>query len=578
MKSVDIKKHLRGDRGGFKHAILFVSLILFFSPSNQILSQIFLNGFNQISKYSTFNNKLHIEPLDFNNDSFIDIFLYGSKNERITVHPGNSRFSFTRAIDKFFYYLISDFKEFNTIEGLDKNYIFISRKERLAGIVSFTKYGTLRLLNTLQFESYPSNLCIADIDNDGQKEALIFGNNFNGFSIISQNQFKLSQKKYFPNRIFSDAIFVDLDYDSFPEIVAIDELRKNLVFFSFDQTGKIREERELEIDHSSQNLVAADMDDDGFEDLLFSTTKGIQILKGDSVSSFTKRELIKLNSEPAEFLIADFNGDSQLDICYLSIAEGKISISFNQNKTLFNDPIELYQNDNLVDIKYFSNENKKILILLSKTGDLYTINNFDGELDNFNIPLTSSKNLFYFGEVQGQNQQVNFVFNKSSQQLRILKSVDSFFYDKIIEYNLIESYDNVKIFTFSNELLGFYFWNDTCNFIDQITYNENIGVFNTERIFAERPIKNFSSKIRDSKTLFHIISVENDSLYLTIQSSLESENNYLAEYLIDTNVIEAQILSETGDSIYYWTVTDSSLHLKQAYLNNSNIIYKEFFQ
>ena len=110
---------------------------------------------------SGFRNPDHRFPVlfitDFNDDLKNDIILFNKSENKITIHSSN-KLGYSNPEIKFFYFPISFIAEFGINDNNDKQYLFISRKEQLAGLFSITKFGTLQLLNIIQFKSIPSKI------------------------------------------------------------------------------------------------------------------------------------------------------------------------------------------------------------------------------------------------------------------------------------------------------------------------------------------------------------------------------------------------------------------------------------
>jgi hypothetical protein len=525
-----------------------------------LFAQINLNGFGVLNKFPSFKNKTNIFALDYNQDSFVDLITFGSSNERVTFHPGSGK-GFDKAIDKFFYYLISDIKLFNNIDDLGQHYIFISRKEKLAGLVSFTKYGTLTLLNRLTFNSYPSSICTGDIDNDGILEAIVAGKNFDGMSLLSQDQFKLYETPILSNRIFSEVQLADLDYDKYPEIIAFDELDNSIVILANDQEEGFRDERKVKINSKAANLLVEDFNRDGFIDILFSNKKEILVLEGDSVSSFDYRRTIINNVVHDKFLFTDLNNDKLKDFIFLSKDSGNIIAVFADSDNTFTKPVVIYTNKNIADIIVFKQAGVKRIGLVDKNGNIFTIQNTNFGSEQ-NIAASCSPNIF--GSVSSNNSLSYLYYLDDINPTFAIFEIDS--RKKLNKYfsnRLTSTYNEIKVSETSKNDFQFLLFNKLNNFFDVLIFSPAENEFQTKRIFTQKPIIDvdfYESKNEVSQDKFSVLSLTNGILYVENYDNSISDQLLFTQF-VDSNAVAGLIKAGESDTVYYWSKSDSLFKL-----------------
>ena len=66
---------------------------------------------------------------------------------------------------------------------------------------------------------------------------LISGNSFNGLSIVSNKNNKLTEKKITDKTVFKDAHFIDLNADGIDDIVALNSVNNKIHFFFRNNHG-----------------------------------------------------------------------------------------------------------------------------------------------------------------------------------------------------------------------------------------------------------------------------------------------------------------------------------------------------
>ncbi len=555
-----MKKRLKEGRGGFKHVKLLISIILFFLFSQFTLAQINLNGFGVLSKFPSFKNKTNLFSLDYNQDSFIDLITFGSSNERVTFHPGSGK-GFDKAIDKFFYYLINDIKLFNNIDDLGQHYIFISRKEKLGGLVSFTKYGTLTLLNRLTFNSYPSSICTGDIDNDGILEAIVAGKNFDGMSLLSQEQFRLNETPILSNRIFSEVQLADLDYDKYPEIIAFDELDNSIVILANDQDEGFRDERKVKINSKASNLLVEDYNRDGFIDIIFSNNKEIRVLEGDSVSSFDNRKTILNNIVHDKFLFTDLNNDEHKDFIFLCKKSGDIKTAFSNNDNTFSRPVVIYSNNNIEDIISFKQAGVKSIGLVDKKGNVFTLQNINFG-SSFNIAASCSPNIF--GSAKSSNSLSYFYYLDDINPTFVMYEVDSMRkLNKYYSHRLTSTYNEIKFSKTNKNDFQFLLFNKLNNFFDVLVFLPVEKEFQTKRIFTQKPIIDvdfYESQNAENQDKFSVLSLTNGIITVENYDNSMSDQLMFTQF-VDSNAVAGLIKAGESDTVYYWSKSDSLFKL-----------------
>src|SRR4030042_3281349 len=366
MKNCDLKKRYKEDKIGLgpvrKVFIFFFLLPLLVS---KLSAQIPINGFCQLHSIDTKQGYTKFITLDYNGDSYSDLLLFGRDGKKAIIHQGEKKEILGNTVEKFSYYSVSEIVPLDRSTSPNRFYIFVSRKDRMVGLVSFTKYGTIQLMNQKKLESYPGCISVGDVDNDGKNEALISGSNFDGLSILEERNYILRETKIVKNKIFSEARFIDLDYDGYSDIVAGDLFTHSIVFLYNNQFNEFREYRSINVGEEIRNLRAVDLNTDGFRDILYSSGSGIEILLGDSVSTFEKRITLKTKVYPDSFIISDCNRDRINDLAYLNRTSGDLYISYSKSGEEFYEPIHLFHQEGLVDLKAFRNSAENYLAVLS---------------------------------------------------------------------------------------------------------------------------------------------------------------------------------------------------------------------
>ncbi|MBL1212642.1 MAG: VCBS repeat-containing protein [Ignavibacteriae bacterium] len=549
-------------KGGLKLVTFLINILLFFFLLSPTTAQINLNGFGAVNKIPSFKNKQKIAAIDYNQDSITDLITFGSKNERITLHPG-SKNGYDNSIDKFFFYLISDLKKFNNFDGLGQHHIFISRKEKLAGLISFTPKGTINLLNKIEFESYPSVMCTGDINNDGILEAIIGGTNFNGISILTQKRFKLFEERLLTNRIFSTVNLIDLDYDGYPELIAFDELENSIIIFANDEGNGFRDERKIKLNDKLLNQIISDFNNDGFIDIIYSTGSSINAIYGDSVSSFENTQTLIDDVENSDFIFKDINNDDKNDFLFLDKNNSQLLVSTALTDNEYSKPILLFKSGAINDFIPLTN-NKESICLVDSDGYIYQIYTADKK-NNLNIAASCSPDIF--GLVNAGKKMYLYYFDEKNSAFILFLLNNQFGIAKYYKQNITTGFSKIKIAEQTEENIRFICFNGTGKHFDEILFNTQDQSLSTKRIFTKQKIIDadyFSSSITNGlPNRFAALTLSEGEL--RVESYNTNTQSLYTEY-IDSNVVAGLIIAGNTDTTFYWTQKDSTIKFIRSFL------------
>ena len=263
---------------------------------------------------NTYSGYTKFSFVDFDQDGVKDLILYGNNQKNFVIHRGFRDSTFSKPIRKFFFFPIDDFKWLTKTKSGTDYYLFVSRNKRLIGLVSFTNSFSLQLLNSIEFNSYPSSIKIVDLNKNGKNEALIFGNNFNGIQHITNNGYKLENFELNIENVYSDIILQDFNQDDLEDLIAVDVIKNSISFLENNEFSGFVPIREIEFDESLFSIEVLDYNNDNFTDLIVAKENGLEILLGDSVYSYTKQSEFKTPFTSSQFILADLNKDSTYDL------------------------------------------------------------------------------------------------------------------------------------------------------------------------------------------------------------------------------------------------------------------------
>ena len=374
-------RRLKGDKTDLNRSnIGYIFLFSLLIACTDIYGQQPLNGFCSYRKIQVKPAFGKIFTFDFDNDNQTDFLLFNPLNNNVAFQKNNPSENKITSLARSSVIAITDLKPVIQLRRKELLYFAISQKDRKAALLSISKGGGISIRMQYKFDSYPSSLSVADMNGDGNSEAVVCGNNFKGISLFLLKN-KLEEINIVRDGVFSSVQFIDLNYDGFPDIAAY-EARKNCIYlFINDQNGNFRKMRSLKFDPSVRSFKTADVNSDGYMDLVLLKNKGINILEGDSVSSFRKNYFIHTPVAPDEITVDDYNGDGMNDLAYMNKSSGELFLQINKGNSSYYYSILLLKKSGYSDMKSFRDSFLKRIVLLNPDGELYVFSKFDLKRD-----------------------------------------------------------------------------------------------------------------------------------------------------------------------------------------------------
>ena len=564
-----MKKHCKGEKIDSKTELrLRISVLLFVIFSFQAYAQIPINGFCKHQSYKIPPQYTSVQSVNFNKDTFNDLIIF-NKNTNIFLSAKGTEKGFLEIRNHQNPFEITKFESISTKNFREKKFAFISRTNRSVGIISFNKYGKIKIDKLLKFNSYPENLSIADINNDGKSEILVSGSAFEGLSIISQNWHGLEEKKILSNNTFNKAIFVDLDSDGGPDVAAFNSIERSIYFFFNDGDGRLNLVRTIPLSDNIISLRGSDIDSDGFDDLIFSKDHSFKVIWGDSVSSFDSTSEYKTLNNPLKFLLGDYNLDGKIDIAYLDSENSSISVLFSKGNREFYPEILYLKSKNINDIINFANDINNGIIAISNRGKIFYLSTLVSLNDESNILIGGEPvTLNYFDYKNDGILDIVFI-DSTNNNLNFLIRGDSknpvFFYS----YPLFEKHNKILVDDRDPYVKTFYCFSYNKKVVEILKFNfKEFGIKRNSLYSPGKIISLQLNKDNLGKKKIFIVYLKDLSLGLNINfiqdfRILSSDYPNLAD-----SVTSANITIDKNLGIYFWTKENNKLNLKEISMEN----------
>jgi len=577
-KKEDLMKHFKEEKivSAVRQIILnsFLVTLFFFSD---IIAQIPINGFCRYREFSVKKNFTNIFSIDYNTDGYRDLLIYNSSNNKYVSALSDNKSDLINISEKYSPVAISNIHPFSN-NLTEKKFIFISRSARQVAVSSFSRNGSISSLTKIKLNGYPSNIDVGDIDGDGKPEGLVSGTSLSGLSIIKEKNNNLHETKINPEKVFSASTFIDLDYDSYSDIAAVDLYSNSILLFYNNGDGNFTESRSIGLNGEINEFKTVDFNSDGFNDLVYIKDNHFEVLLGDSVSSFQKKFILETPVKPDKYAILDFNGDGFNDIAFINTQSGTLYISFAKSTNVFYPPIIYLQKNGLADLTAYIDRTGKKLALINTEGKIYLINKPGINDDSFSISLglrpTALKTFDYLND-----KFEDFCFiDESEKTLKLLLSERRNLFRTYFSIPLLSDFTDIVVDENRSRIKTFYCYSNRGT-IEIIRMNFDDRNYKRQTLYAGGLLEDFkiiSDRVNDRQNIYALIKKDNKTYLQEFEyrdfSLASSQSN-----LIESNVERSWLTFGIYKDIYSIEKKEKQLNLVKTIFDKKVIDRKILF-
>lgn len=552
-----MKKLLKEGRTDFNPAKGIAEILIFVVIfSCKCLPQVPINGFCKYQAFKTDSGYYKILPLNYNNDSYTDLFFFNPAGDSAVSLDGNRNGTFGSEHKMKLTESLSDITYLWDSSNKIYAYAFISRKKSTAGIIKFNSNGYPEIESTIKFNTYPENLSTGDINEDGTRELLISGSTFDGLSIVFQEQ-KLREEKISEKTSFSEAIFVDLNNDGYPDIAAFEIFSNKLQFMYNNSKGVFRKVREIPFSDPINTLQSTDLDLDSYADLILTNENSIDIFYGDFASAYD--DTVKINTKYAvdKLITGDFNRDGRIDIAYINRTKGILSLIFSKDDRKFFPELVYWKKNDLNDfIPYYSKFVNGIVALSSKE-EFYLVSNLSSLSDEASI-------------IAGAYPTAVSYFDKNNNSINDLCFIDG--YNKTLNLLIrnnsgipgtwfpIPLFENESEVIVNNKLprnKTFYCFTRDKKLIEIINVDLSKYIFDRSSVYSAGKIRDL--QFQESTGSLFAAFIKDKNLGVSIFSNDKGHLTDRTITAIHNNISDAALSIYSNPEVYYSTGEDTIL-------------------
>lgn len=571
-------KRLSGEKTDSKIGQLKNSFILFcLLFSSLSYSQVPINGFCFQKNYSLPKDYQGIISADLNSDENDELIFYSAVLKRIGIYsgiPGDSlelkEFQLNSEI--------SQLRQLKDKNGSDNLFAVVERKLRRVSLMYISIDSLEAGKSKIEFDSYPENICIGDVDLNGMDEILVSGSGFDGLSILFRADGGIGESKVVTGTSFSEAIFIDINDDGYPDVLAFNILENSFQFFINNTKGVFRLSRSIQYSEKISLLQNQDLNKDGFQDIVYSIGNRIEILSGDAQALYNKKSSIQLGEKPAAIHLGDFNGDKFIDMAF-SISKNKLSILFGKNRAEFHESITYLENPFLSASTKFNSRMANNIACIIESGELIVIKSEKELGTDLKIATAIQAGAVKkFNYANDDIPDISFI-DEYDNSLKLLLNNREGIPSRLFWIPVADDHKEILIDEFFKSIKIFYCYSRGLPLLEVFRYNFDTGKLNRKQLYAPGEILDVAFQRIDSTFVnIFLVYTKQSKLYLGKFENRDLSITFREFPFIDRNVSAAELFIEDEPVVYYWKSEGDSYQFKSAQIKSGPNVYQTYFE
>ena len=237
---------------------------------------------------------------------------------------------------------------FATIKSNDNSKISLSNIGSIqSGDISVVSGGNFVLKNQYTTLSTPSNIRVADMNNDGKLDLVITNYVNDSISVFPGNGdgtfgTKVTTSSGTTNANISDLSIADIDGDGFKDVVLADTNISSTTIMINKGSFTFGSKANYNTGSLPYSVFTGDLNNDGKIDVVSANQSGnsVSVLINDGSGVMRSKVDYTTGSNPENLSLGDFNGDGKIDIVTTNYGANTMSILLNKGNGTFNTKVD----------------------------------------------------------------------------------------------------------------------------------------------------------------------------------------------------------------------------------------------
>jgi hypothetical protein len=301
---------------------------------------------------------------------------------------------------------------------------------------------------------------------------------------------------------------------------------------------------------------------DNYQDLIFAAGKSIEIIYGDSASSYLRDVKINTDFKPDKLIIGDFNKDGKMDIAYINKNEGMLSVLFARSDHGFYPEINYLRKPGLVDAVPFYSRFINGITAVSSIGYVYTISNLPSISENVNLAVTTDPGAInYFDDSNNGINDICYIDN-FSKSLNLLVRNNAGIPSLLYSYKLFDSHKSILADNISPKKKIFFCYTIGEKLIEEITADLGSNDFKRTSLYSPGKIMDIKiSKNENGSDQLNVAYENKEGLGLSIIGFNGYRYTYTNYAGSAPNAEGVSVSAKQPPSLFYWKREDDSMIL-----------------
>ncbi len=575
MKNAVLKTPSGEERTGLKRVKF--CFLLFMAASVSASAQVNIGGFCKYESVKIDSGYSNFTQLNYNSDQLNDLLIFrNSRYAKLFRGEPDDEFLPIRKTNLGFE--ISAVKKYADNKDKNEKFIFISRKDKLAGILQINEGGYISVLKKTKLQYNPEFLDAADINNDGVLEAVISGGAYSGADILREEEAGFARFSILKNGLYASPLFTDLNNDQYTDIAAFSILDNSLIICYNNLLGSFAISKKIPLTEPIHSLRAADVDLDGRKDIIAAQNSSIIILYGDEDGNFSRRSVIGLQYPVKSFVVSDLNNDGISDFAYIDKSGKNLSIAFSEEGTSEYEELPYLMKSGLKELKLLASKTYKGIAAISSEGYIYIISELPVIKDNTNLVFSPRPSFITYADID-RNGIADFVYyDDALQSLHIIErnSAGIPFYH--YSCRLLKKPERMLIDDSNPAKLNFLFYVNGDKLIQIVSFDSRTQKFEREDLYAQYPVADLRLRKVPGEKRSRIAAAYNEKGSAGLEVFTYKDFRYRSQISesYETGAYSVNLSgSSNGFSLLFWNVSGSNASFNEILFDSKLLTVKD---